>query len=64
MSITAVGIDLAAVLTEAINRHQSRKCAFREGAAERLIASPEFAALAALIETEETQCAARQAEAA
>lgn len=56
-----VGLDLAQVLREALARHSSRKCRFKEGAAERLIASPEFQALAALVEGEEEVCGLKAA---
>lgn len=57
MATGAAGFDLGAVLIEALERHQSRKCRFKTGAAARLIASPEFAALAARMEEEEEACA-------
>jgi hypothetical protein len=57
MKNAAAGFDLGEVLKEALVRHQCRHCQFREGAAERLLASPEFAALARRMEEEELECA-------
>lgn len=51
-----VGFDFGEILRDALARHSCRKCSFKSGAAERLIASPEFAALVAKIESEEVEC--------
>jgi hypothetical protein len=55
------GIDLADVLADAMTQHGNRKCKFKEGALERLVNSPEFAALAAKLESEEAECSLKSA---
>jgi thiamine kinase-like enzyme len=60
MKATAA-FDLACVMREAIAHHEERGCRFKDGAVERLIASPEFAALSALMEGEESECPLRAA---
>jgi len=56
------GFDLEEVIGETMRRHVRREgCAFRRGAKERILASPEFAALAALVEGEEENCPEQEA---
>jgi hypothetical protein len=60
----AVGLELAAVIREVIWRHATcNECEFAAGAAERIIDSKEFAALARRIEAEEIACEHRVAPA-